>query len=249
MPCRDFIRRTVPLAAGVALVFHNSVQVWRNNTRGIYHVVNIATKKVRPVSTRAGLQMFAKFSPNGTRVAFVRDNNLFVTDLASGREDQLTRDGSSTIINGATDWVYEEELSLADAFRWSPDGRRIAFWRFDQSPIPLYPLINELSLYPTMNTLRYPKAGAATSRVRLGVITLGRGSVTWLDVGAGSDQYLARTEHAAAGRPSGERGGSLLHAALSESHALALGAQCHTAASRIVYPSHPRESLIPSVSS
>ena len=109
-----------------ALLFHNTVRVWRQNTRGLYHVLDFATKRLRPLSRKPGLQMFAKFSPDGRQVAFVRNNNLFVTDLRTGAERQLTRDGSDVIINGTTDWVYEEELDLRDAFRWSPESNRIA---------------------------------------------------------------------------------------------------------------------------
>jgi dipeptidyl-peptidase-4 len=177
-----------------ALLFHNSVQVWRSNTRGVFDVYDFRTGKLTPVSTSAGLQMFAKVSPDGRKVAFVRDNNLFVTDIASGREEQLTRDGSETIINGTTDWVYEEELGLRDAFRWSPDSRQIAFWRFDQSPVPTMPLVNELGLYPKVALLRYPKAGEPNSRVKVGVIRLGGSDVRWLEAGPDTGQYLARME-------------------------------------------------------
>jgi dipeptidyl-peptidase 4 len=123
-----------------ALLYHSSVPVWRRNTRGRYEVLDLHTRKLTPVSRRPGLQMFAKFSPDSRRVAFVRDNDLWVTDLQTGAETRLTRDGSETIINGTTDWVYEEELGLSDAYRWSPDSRAIAFWRFDQSPIKTFPL-------------------------------------------------------------------------------------------------------------
>jgi dipeptidyl-peptidase-4 len=177
------------------VVYHNSVRVWRRNTRGVYHVFDVQTGKMIPVSRTKGLQMFAKLSPDGKRIAFVRDNNLWMTDLATGAETQLTRDGSETIINGTTDWVYEEELGLADAFRWSPDGKRIAFWHFDQSPVPQFPLVDELPLYPQVKTLRYPIAGSPNSRVSLGVIDLAaNNATTWLDVGSGNDQYLARME-------------------------------------------------------
>jgi dipeptidyl-peptidase-4 len=178
----------------MAILFHNSVQVWRSNTRGLFTVYDFRTGKLTPVSRRTGLQMFAKVSPDGKKVAFVRDNNLFVTDLASGREDQLTRDGSENIINGTTDWVYEEELGLRDAFRWSPDSRHIAFWRFDQSTVPAMPIVNELGLYPKVSTLRYPKAGEPNSRVKVGILHLGGGRPTWLDVGPDTGQYLARME-------------------------------------------------------
>jgi dipeptidyl-peptidase-4 len=177
-----------------ALLYHGSVRVWRSNTRGRYTVLDLAAKRVTPVSTRDGLQMFAKLSPDGRRVAFVRDNDLWVSDLASGEERRLTSDGSETIINGTTDWVYEEELGLRDAFRWSPDGTRIAFWRFDQSAVPEFPMVDELGLYPKIETLRYPKAGEPNSRVQVGVLSLAGGAVRWIDVGADTGIYIARMQ-------------------------------------------------------
>ncbi|MDQ3520062.1 MAG: S9 family peptidase [Gemmatimonadota bacterium] len=208
-----------------ALLFHRSVRVWRANTRGMYHVVRLRTRKVQPIaritkladgaaakadttesqslskdpsflapSVESNLQMFAKFSPDGRHVAFVRDNNLFVTDLASGDEHRLTSDGSSDIINGTTDWVYEEELGLRDAFRWSPDSKRLAYWRFDQSAVPAFPMVDETSLYPSVAVLRYPKAGAPNSRVKVGVIAATGGETKWLDVGSDTGQYLARMD-------------------------------------------------------
>jgi dipeptidyl-peptidase-4 len=183
----------------VALLFHDTERVWRSNTRGVYHVIDLRTKRLVPVSARPGLQMFAKLAPGGRSVAFVRSNNLFVADLAGCPpggcgERQLTTDGSEEIINGTTDWVYEEELGLRDAFRWSPDGRRIAYWRFDQSKVPAFPLVNELSLYPQVATLRYPKAGEPNSRVRVGVVDANGGTTTWIDVGADTGIYVARME-------------------------------------------------------
>lgn len=228
-----------------ALLFHHSVRVWRSNTRGVFHVLDFASKKLTPVATvttptgrpstvtdtaaapflgknasNAGvpdflgrglasgaadpaLQMFAKFSPDGRQVAFVRANDLWITDLATGQSRQLTTDGSDDIINGTTDWVYEEELGLRDAFRWSPDGRRIAYWRFDQSAVPAFPMITETGTqYPTVSVLRYPKAGAPNSRVQVGVIDVavsaaGAGAARgtrWIDVGADTGIYIARMD-------------------------------------------------------
>ncbi|HJZ81913.1 MAG TPA: DPP IV N-terminal domain-containing protein, partial [Pyrinomonadaceae bacterium] len=115
------------------LVFTNSKQVWRQNTRGDYWVFDIAAKKLQQIDQSAtpSTLMFAKFSPDGTRVGYVREDNLYVQDLANGRITQLTRDGSKRIINGTFDWVYEEELGLRDGWRWSPDGRSIAYWQLD----------------------------------------------------------------------------------------------------------------------
>ncbi|MFC1531292.1 S9 family peptidase [Gemmatimonadota bacterium] len=178
------------------LLFSESQQVWRARTKGRYYVFDFPTRRLIPVSEEHGWQMFAKLSPDARQVAFVRDNDLHVTDLASGEERRLTSDGSETIINGTTDWVYEEELDLRDAFRWSPDGSRIAYWRFDQGPVRTYWLVDDLPLYPELNGVRYPKAGEANSTVRVGSVRLATGETTWFDIGAEEDIYIARMEWA-----------------------------------------------------
>jgi dipeptidyl-peptidase-4 len=185
-------------ADGSKLLISTDVErIWRRSSQGTYYVWDLETKALTPVSTRPGHQQYAKLSPDATKVAFVRDNDIYVTELDSGRETALTEDGSENIINGTTDWVYEEELSLADGFRWSPDGRRIAFWRFDQTPIPEFYLLDQTTLYPTLNPVRYPKAGTANSEVKLGVVEIATGATIWIDAGAASeDYYLARMDFA-----------------------------------------------------
>src|SRR5581483_4827785 len=145
--------------------------VWRQHTRGDYWLFDLNTKALDRLGGKGepSTMQFAKFSPQGTAVAFVRSNNLFVQDLVHRRVRQLTRDGSPTIINGTSDWVYEEELDLRDAFRWNPDGKRIAFWRLDQSAVRPFYLVNFDSLYPALVPVRYPKAGTPNSEVRIGV--------------------------------------------------------------------------------
>jgi dipeptidyl-peptidase 4 len=175
--------------ASKILPFHNSVRVWRQNTRGVYDVLDVATGHVTPLSSAAGLQMFAKFSPDGKRVGFVRANNLFVTDLATHEEHALTNDGSDVIINGTSDWVYEEELAIRDAFRWSPDSRKIAFWRFDQSSEPIFPMVDELSLVAKMIPERYPRPGNNNAKVTVGVVNADTRQTTWLHTGDG--EYIA----------------------------------------------------------
>jgi dipeptidyl-peptidase-4 len=179
------------------LIFSESQQVWRARTKGRYYVFDFPTRRLIPVSGADGWQMFAKLSPDARQVAFVRDNDLYVTDLADGTERQLTSDGSETIINGTTDWVYEEELDLRDAFRWSPDGSRIAYWRFDQSPIRTYWLVDDMPLYPELTGVRYPKAGEANSIVRVGSVELASGEITWFDIGDQEEIYIGRMEWAA----------------------------------------------------
>jgi dipeptidyl-peptidase-4 len=178
-----------------ALIYHNSARVWRQNTKGIYHVVDLAAKKISPLSTQPGYQMFAKISPDGKLAAFVRDNNLFVVTLATGAERQLTRDGSETIINGTSDWVYEEELGIRDGFRWSPDSKRLAFWRFDQSPEPLFPLTDQRPVHATPQFIRYPQPGDQNAKVKIGATEVSNGHTVWMQVES-DGAYLAAAEWA-----------------------------------------------------
>lgn len=180
------------------LLFTNSKKVWRDNTRGDYWVLDIATKRLRQLGGKAGPStlMFAKFSPDGSRAGYVRENNIYVEDLNSGAITQLTSDGSETKINGTSDWVYEEELSLRDCFRWSPDNSMIAYWQFDSSGIEMFTLINDTdSLYPATTRFPYPKAGTTNSAVRIGVVSAKGGSTRWMNVpGDPRNIYLARMD-------------------------------------------------------
>ena len=140
--------------------------------------------------------MFAKFSPDGSRVAYVRANNIYVERLETGTVTPLTRDGSTTTINGTSDWVYEEELDVRDGFRWSPDGQRIAYWQFDSTGVEMFTLINDTAaLYPAITRIPYPKAGTTNSAVRIGVVSAGGGADTWMNMpGDPRDNYLARLD-------------------------------------------------------
>jgi dipeptidyl-peptidase-4 len=194
------------------LVFTNTRKVWRTNTRGDYWVLDRKSgtlKKLGGDGPEATL-MFAKFSPDGGRVGYVRRNNVYVEDLASGAISQLTRDGSETTINGTTDWVYEEELALRDAFRWSPDGKSVAYWQFDTTAVGIFPLLYNMGepreivtgfpypgngKYPTRMDIPYPIAGTANSAVRVGVVSASGGETRWMNVpGDPRDNYIARIE-------------------------------------------------------
>jgi len=180
------------------LIFTNSKRVWRRNTRGDYWVLDMATRELRKIGGDAepSTLLFAKFSPDGTRVAYVRANNLYVQDLRDLRLTALTTDGSATLVNGTSDWVNEEELGLRDAYRWSPDGRAIAFWQFDTSGVGEFHLIDNTSaLYPKITSFAYPKVGEKNSATRLGVIAATGGTVRWLDIsGDPREHYLPHVE-------------------------------------------------------
>ncbi|NQW05281.1 MAG: S9 family peptidase [Acidobacteria bacterium] len=180
------------------LIFTNTRKVWRNNTRGDYWVLDLEGGRLRKLGGEApeATLMFAKFSPDATRVAYVRANNLYVERLADGVITPLTTDGSETTINGTSDWVYEEELGVRDGFRWSPDGRRVAYWQFDSTGVGLFSLINDTdTLYPVVTQIPYPKAGSTNSSVRIGVVNADGGVTRWLKTpGDPRDTYLARLD-------------------------------------------------------
>ncbi|HWA56727.1 MAG TPA: S9 family peptidase [Gemmatimonadales bacterium] len=184
------------------LLFTNTQRVWRLNTRGDYWVLDLDRHTLKQLGGRAakpGTLMFAKFSPQGDRVAYVREHNLYVERLSDGRITPLTRDGSTTTINGTFDWVYEEEFADRDGFRWSPDGTRIAYWQLDASGIRDFLLINDTdSLYSFVKPVQYPKAGTTNSAVRVGVVSAAGGPTRWLQVpGDPRNIYIARMEWAA----------------------------------------------------
>ncbi|MGB6485035.1 MAG: S9 family peptidase [Candidatus Acidiferrales bacterium] len=195
------------------LVFTNSERIWRENTRGDYWVLDRATKKLDKLGGNAAPSslMFAKFSPDGRSVAYVRENNLYVEDLRTHTITPLTADGSATTINGTSDWVYEEEFDVRDGFRWSPDGRSIAYFQFDTTPVREFSMINNLGggfrepitqipypeygVYPKVWTYRIPSAGTPNSNVRIGVVGIDDAKTTWLDViGDSEKSYIPRIQ-------------------------------------------------------
>jgi dipeptidyl-peptidase-4 len=165
------------------LIYTDSERVWRLNTKGYYYVYDLPTGRVSAIAPRAdGFQMFAKFDPAGRRVAFVRDRDLWVTDVTTGAVRRLTDTGSEGgIINGTFDWVYEEEFGLRDGFRWSPDGEHIAFFQLDETATRDFQVTNYTTLYPEYQTFRYPKVGEMNSEVRIGLVDPSTGAIRYFD--------------------------------------------------------------------
>lgn len=196
------------------LVYTNSQRVWRQNTRGDYWLFDRKTKTLRKLGgdVEPSTLMFATFSPDGSKIAYVHKNNVYVEDVESGAITQLTHDGSDTIVNGTSDWVYEEELDIRNAYRWSPDSKRIAYWQFNTSTVKSYALIYDVGapyevvthipypqygVYPYVKQIPYPEPGTPNSSVRIGVVGASGGETKWMDVtGDPEKSYIARMEWA-----------------------------------------------------
>ncbi|KPL05632.1 peptidase S9, partial [candidate division BRC1 bacterium SM23_51] len=182
------------------LIYTNSKRVWRTKSRGDYWVLDIAARELKKLGGDAppSTLMFAEFSPDGRRVCYVRDNNLYVQNLNDLQITLLTRDGSETVINGTFDWVYEEEFRLRKGFRWSPDSRSIAYWQIDPDGVGTFYLINNTDgLYSRVIPIRYPKVGEKNPAARVGVVSADGGETGWLDLpGDPRNHYIAHMDWA-----------------------------------------------------
>jgi dipeptidyl-peptidase-4 len=167
------------------LIFTNSKKVWRFQTRGDYYIYDLTAKTLvkAGASLPASSLMFAKFSPDGKKLAYVSSNNIYVEDIASAKITQLTNDGSRKLINGTFDWAYEEEFFCRDGFRWAPDSKQIAFWQIDASLTRDYLMINNTdSIYPVAVPVEYPIAGELPSPFRIGVTKIESADTRWMNI-------------------------------------------------------------------
>ena len=184
------------------LVYTNAKKVWRYPTRGDYWVYDLTAKKLTKLGSKfpASSLMFGKFSPDGTKVGYVSGHNIYVETLADNSVKQLTTDGTTKLINGTFDWVYEEEFFCRDGFRWSPDSKKIAYWQIDASNTKNYLMLNTTdSIYPFVKPVEYPIAGEPPSPFKIGVIGADGGSTKWMDIPTDAvlQSYVPRMEWAA----------------------------------------------------
>lgn len=180
------------------LIFTNTKRVWRLNSKGDYWVADLkaGTLKQLGKSLPASSLMFAKFSPDGNKVAYVSGNNIYSEDLATSAIKPLTTNGTVTLINGTFDWVYEEEFFCRDGFRWSNDSKSIAYWQIDAGTIRKFYMINNTdSIYSQIIPIEYPKVGEKPSVSKVGVVGLNDAKTTWMDIpGDPSQHYIVRME-------------------------------------------------------
>jgi len=180
------------------LLFTNTKRVWRLNSRGDYWVFDRTAGTLNRLGKTlpASSLMFAKFSPDGKMAAYVSGNNLYAEELGTGKITPLTTNGSVTMINGTFDWVYEEEFACREGFRWSPDGRSVAYWQLDASTTKKFYMIdNTDSIYSKPIPIEYPKVGEPPSSCRVGVVTIDNPRTTWIDIpGDPVQNYIVRME-------------------------------------------------------
>ena len=174
------------------LITTESDRIYRHSEISKFYVLDLASKQLTSVSDKSK-QRLADISPDGTKVAYIIDNNLFVKDIKTGNETQITKDGLiNNIINGTTDWVYEEEFSFTKAFFWSPDSKKIAFIRFDESKVKEYQMTEYGELYPVQYKYKYPVAGEDNSLVTVHIYDLASAAIKKMDIGKETDQYIPR---------------------------------------------------------
>ncbi len=179
------------------LIYTNSKKVWRSKSRGDYWLFNFTTNKLEQLggeNVPDSQLMFAKFSPDSHKVAYVLNNNIYLQNLNDMSITQLTNSAGNGIINGLFDWVYEEEFIIRDGFRWSPDGKKIAYWQLDTSGSKDFIMINNTDeLYPTLTAFPYPKVGEENALAKIGVVDLANQKTTWTKIPNNSrNMYIPR---------------------------------------------------------
>jgi dipeptidyl-peptidase-4 len=173
------------------LIANNTNPIFRHSFTADYFLYNLETKKLTKVLEQV---QEPTFSPDGFKIGFAQNNNLFIYEIASAKVTQVTSDGKkNSIINGITDWVYEEEFAFVRAYDWSADGKKLAYIRFDESEVPEFSMnIFKKDLYPTVETFKYPKAGEKNALVSLHVYDVTSAASKTINLGNYNDFYIAR---------------------------------------------------------
>lgn len=166
-------------------------KIYRRSYSAVFFLYDISTKELQPLDAERSPQTLASYSPDGTKVAYIHANNLYMRDLTSNKTLQLTKDGEfNKIINGTTDWVYEEEFAITKAYDWSPDGAYIAYLKFNESQVREFTMTYHYELYPDLYTFKYPKAGEDNSKVTLHIACTKKGKSRPVDLG--EYEYIPR---------------------------------------------------------
>ena len=167
------------------------VPIYRRSFTAVYYLYDLTTKQLMPLDEKHQPQSLAEYSPDGKSVSFIYGNDIFVKQVASGKVVKLTEDGKrNKIINGTTDWVYEEEFSITKGYDWSPDSKWIAFLRFNEKEVKEFNLTFYNELYPTEYTYKYPKAGEDNSKVTAHIVNVSNGKITPINLG--EYEYIPR---------------------------------------------------------
>ena len=179
------------------LLLTNVESIYRRSFQAVYYLYDLKTQKLSPLDSEHSPQTLAEYSPDGLKVSFIHGNDLFVKTIASGKVEKLTQDGKrNKVINGTTDWVYEEEFSITKAYGWSPDSKHIAYLRFDEKNVPEYSMDSYGGLYPEAYTFKYPKAGEVNSVVTAHCVSLDSKKVQQISLG--EYEYIPRLNWSAA---------------------------------------------------
>lgn len=165
--------------------------IYRRSFEAFYFLYDLNSQKLEALDADHSPQTLAEYSPDGKKVSFIHGNDIFIKDLASGKVSKVTEDGKrNKIINGTTDWVYEEEFAITKAYGWSPDSKFLAFLKFDEREVPEFQMAMYGELYPEQYKYKYPKAGEVNSKVTLHMIDIKTAKIQKIDVGA--YEYIPR---------------------------------------------------------
>jgi dipeptidyl-peptidase-4 len=167
-------------------------KIWRHSWQAPFYILDFKSTEIFPITKNILNLRNVKLSPDGKYVGYVYNSNIYIVELTTRKTRQITNDGNENILNGEFDWIYEEEFGLTDAWRWSPDSKKIAYWKTNQTRVKEFYLVDELGLYNEIATLKYPKAGEETSIIKIGVYNLEKESTVWMDIGTEINIYIPR---------------------------------------------------------